>query len=452
MRVLTKGAKPTPWRVRRSRVHPRWRWVWDLDPIIYPLWEGAGVFRDVGRRGLESGALGSGWSWAHNAHGVVLRSTGSSTIALTGVEGIFSGPFSVVLVTDNGDFTTNNTSDYMETDTAFGWRLSGEKWDATGAVGATKINWVDLQTTFSSPEDRIAVIGMTVEPNDNMTIYVDGVGEDTSNTDSISGNNAVLGAAFQGFIGDYCAVYLFPNEELTAEQHRQIAADFYGLIREYRPIPVELDDPGPVTLAVAGALTLAGSLLNIPQLEQAGALTLAGATSNEPQLQHSGVLTTVGALTKRVDKVLAGALTTAGALVKQVNKVLAGTLTTAGALTNIKTALLTITGTLTTTGALVKTVLLTPSGSITPTGSNVKLVSKELAGTITPSGTVTKLISKILAGAVTLAGALANALIQVGGASERNTLGPDLNHNTLGPDEDDRTLGPDTNHRYFGPE
>ena len=177
-----------------------------------------------------------------------------------------------------------------------------------------------------------------------------------------------------------------------------------------------------------GVITPSGTTAKLPQVSQAGTITPGGTTTKQVRIGKAGTLVTsgalsavrillqsvagaisfVGSLAKQGQKAISGALTPSGILSKSTAVNVAGTITPSGTLTAIRILLQSIAGTLGLSGALSKTVEISPGGAITPSGDVAKRAQRELSGNITPSGILSavRMFFKSLAGTLGLSGAV----------------------------------------------
>lgn len=277
VQVLTPGIKPGQTNISRARVSPEWRWAWRGLHIAWPLWENAANPRDVAYH-RHSESLSTGWSWDRSFPGTGLAfdatTSGADVLLATNTdtsEGALSQPpFSAVVVINNAvDGGSSNTilANRDRTSEGFssggGWVLKIEQFNNTGVIGFTKIRASDnsdLTSSLASPFGEFAVIGVTLEADNNIILYLDGTADDLGDTSAI-GDPTDYGITLGGLYasgspqeltgGDYLAFYGW-DRALTSVEHQAIARDPFGPFRPQRRVSVLVPAAGQtVTVGLA---------------------------------------------------------------------------------------------------------------------------------------------------------------------------------------------------------
>jgi hypothetical protein len=236
---MKSATKPQAWTLspQMTAAPELWR---NIHGVI-PFWRSESLFviKDDGNRFSDEDVSSASWSWTTTQNGIALRTNDTDGLVVHNeVDAPHSGPFAGIVVVDNSDLadSSNALMADMNSSSNIGWSLKLEQFGSPGQLGFTKHGVADLTSTFDSPTG-FAVIGFTVEANDNVLLFLDGKKDDLQNSQSFSEPSDsdkawVLAETKQTDFAqtDFLFAALW-NRELTDSEHKCLADDPFAMLR-----------------------------------------------------------------------------------------------------------------------------------------------------------------------------------------------------------------------------
>jgi hypothetical protein len=162
------------------------------------------------------------------------------------------------------------------------------------------------------------------------------------------------------------------------------------------------DHVGGAVRLIAGAVTLASSMIRSMTNRTRGTVTAAGRVVKQVSRPAGGAVTPAGGLRRSVSKVTAGAAALAGAVTREAGKVVGGAATLLGSVR--RAAAKVLGGSVTPEGEVNKSrdLPLFLSGAVALAGAVGRSMGKAVGGAVTLTGSVGRTVGQFLRGVVTL--------------------------------------------------